>query len=81
MNYFFDDHSAFEIFSRAASRKYFDKIKCLLAVDNKEELAELLKDRYRHRSQFLGNQSFIVQRYNQINYPTLMGMEALATKP
>lgn len=34
--------AAFEIFARAASKKYFDKIKALIGVDQKQELEAAL---------------------------------------
>ncbi len=36
-------HSAFEIFARSVSRSYFDKIKCLLAIDKVSDLSEQLE--------------------------------------
>lgn len=35
-------HSPFEIFARAVSKKYFDKVKCLLAIQSPEDLEGLL---------------------------------------
>lgn len=35
-------HGAFEIFARAASKKYFNEVKCLLAIDSPEDLDELM---------------------------------------
>ena len=36
-------HSSFEIFARSVSKMYFDKVKCLLAIDKPEDLTELLE--------------------------------------
>jgi hypothetical protein len=35
-------HSPFEIFARAVSNKYFDKVKCLLAIDSPADLEGLM---------------------------------------
>jgi hypothetical protein len=37
-----DFHSPFEIFARAVSKKYFDKVKCLLAIDSPVDLERLM---------------------------------------
>lgn len=36
-------HSAFEIFARSISRSYFDKVKCLLAIDKVSDLNEQIE--------------------------------------
>jgi hypothetical protein len=36
-------HSAFEIFARSVSRTYFDRVKCLLAIDQVSDLSEQLE--------------------------------------
>jgi len=40
--YLGDFHSEFEIFARAVSKKYFDRVKCLLAIDSPADLEELM---------------------------------------
>ncbi|MEJ1407199.1 MAG: TIR domain-containing protein [Candidatus Sedimenticola sp. (ex Thyasira tokunagai)] len=73
--YLFRFHSAFEIFARAISRKYFDKLKCLLSIDKKEDLNELLEG-YRSSKRRLPRWEM-----NSINPTGLLGYEQLATKP
>lgn len=36
-------HSAFEIFARSSSKSYFDKVKCILGIDNPPDLSELME--------------------------------------
>lgn len=73
--YLFRFHSAFEIFARANSRKYFDKVKCLLAVDQKEDLNDLLE------SYSSGQRRLPIWDMNSVNPYGLLGFEQLATKP
>lgn len=73
--YLFRFHSAFEIFARAVSTKYFEKVKCLLAIDMKEDLVELLIS-YRDGTRRLPEWEF-----NSINPHGLLGFDELATKP
>lgn len=35
-------HSAFEVFARSSSRSYFDKVKCILAIDKPSDMNELM---------------------------------------
>ena len=37
------ENFVFEVFARAVSLQYFDKIKCLLGIENKQKLADLLE--------------------------------------
>lgn len=64
----------FEIFARSVSRKYFDKIKCLLAIDVPKDLEQLLKDFKEDKKR--------LPRWEceSIYVPTLLGYEKLATK-
>ncbi len=45
-------HRPFEIFARAQSLKYFNKIKCLLKIETKEELDNIIKefDEYKRKT-------------------------------
>ena len=73
--YLFRFHSAFEIFARAVSANYFEKVKCLLAIDKKEDLVDLLssyRDDRRRLPRWEGS---------SINPHGLLGFEQLATKP
>lgn len=73
--YLFRFHSAFEVFSRSVSEEYFEKMKCLLNIDNKEELVELLLS-YRG-----GNRRLPRWEGSSINPQVLMGFDRIATKP
>ncbi|AEX54423.1 hypothetical protein GRAQ_04753 [Rahnella aquatilis CIP 78.65 = ATCC 33071] len=35
-------HSAFEVFARSSSKSYFDKVKCILAIDKPSDMNELM---------------------------------------
>jgi len=72
--YLFSFHSAFEVFARSVSTKYFDKVKCLLAIDKKEDLVELLAS-YR-----AGKRRLPRWEFESINPYELLGFEKLATK-
>lgn len=73
--YLFRFHSAFEIFARSVSTAYFDKVKCLLSINNKEDLSELLES-YRK-----GERRVPRWEMNSVNPRGLLGYEELATKP
>lgn len=73
--YLFRFHSAFEIFARGISIKYFNKLKCLLAIEQKEDLNELLGG-YRN-----GQGRLPRWETNSVNPSGLLGFEQLATKP
>ena len=73
--YLFRFHSTFEIFARAISIKYFEKIKCLLSIDQKEELSELFE------AYQTGQRRLPRWESSSVNPPVLMGYEQLATKP
>ena len=68
-------HSPFEIFARATSRKYFDKIKCLLEIDSPDDLKELLLS-YKERKRELPRWQF-----ESFNPYTLLNYEQLAKRP
>lgn len=64
-------HSPFEIFARAVSRQYFDKIKCLLGINAPSDLDTLLssyKDGSRRlpRWEFEGFSPFALLGYEQL---------------
>ncbi|MCX5818857.1 MAG: TIR domain-containing protein [Deltaproteobacteria bacterium] len=72
--YIYGYHSAFEIFARSVSRSYFDKVKCLLAIDKVSDLSEQLEG-YKadpRRLPKLGIRSF--------SPSTLLGFEQLCKK-
>ena len=73
--YLFRFHSAFEVFARSVSTKYFEKVKCLLAIDKKEDLVDLLAS-YRD-----GRRRLPRWEFDSINPHGLLGYEELATKP
>lgn len=67
-------HSAFELFARASSKSYFDKMKCIIGIDKPADLNELMEiyktdhnrlPRWQHRS---------------VTPSVLMGVEQLATR-
>jgi len=68
-------HSAFEIFARSVSRSYFDRVKCLLAIDKVSDLSEQI-DGYKadpaRRLPRFGIHSF--------SPSTLLGFEQLCKK-
>jgi len=67
-------HSAFEIFARSVSKQYFDKVKCLLAIDSPEELRKLL-DAYKS-----GEQKLPRWQFESFSPAVLLGLDQLATK-
>lgn len=73
--YLFRFHSAFEIFARASSRKYFDRLKCILSIEQKEDFDELFES-YR-----TGKRQLPRWEVNSVNPSGLLGYEQLATKP
>ncbi|TFG47457.1 MAG: TIR domain-containing protein [Candidatus Brocadiia bacterium] len=65
----------FEVFARAVSKKYFDRIKCLLAIDVPTDLDDPLK-------RYAANQiSYGGYGWNVLVPAVLLGRERLATKP
>ena len=73
--YLFRFHSSFEIFSRAISKKYFDKIKCLLSITEKEDLLPLFQ------SYQSGQRPLPKWEWDSINPVSLLNFDKLATKP
>lgn len=73
--YLFRFHAAFEVFARSVSTAYFDKVKCLLSVNKKEDLVGLLQS-YRKNERRLPRWEM-----NSVNPYGLLGYEELATKP
>lgn len=67
--------AAFEIFARAKSRRYFDRIKPLLNVKDKEELGVILTNVRSDRDRIPRWQ------FESINPGRLMGFDALGTTP
>ena len=68
-------HSSFEIFARAISKNYFEKIKCLLSIDKKEDLHPLLES-YQKDQRRLPEYD-----WEPINPSALLNYTQLATKP
>ena len=68
-------NSAFEIFARAASKKYFEKAKCLLAINSPEDLDDLLK------SYAEGQKELPQWGFESFNPSTLLGYSQLAKLP
>lgn len=67
--------NSFEIFARAKSKKYFDKIKILIGIDSPKELSELL-DAYSQDRKRLPRWEF-----NSFSPSALLGYENLCTLP
>lgn len=67
-------HSAFEIFARSISKRYFDRVKCLLGIDKPEDLNELLES-YKSDRQKLPRWQF-----ESFSPSILLGFEQLAKK-
>lgn len=68
-------HSPFEIFARAVSKKYFDRVKCLLAINSPEDLKELLNSYIENRRKLPRWES------TSFNPSALLGYEQLAKRP
>ncbi|WP_426177790.1 SEFIR domain-containing protein [Pseudomonas sp. TWRC1-2] len=67
-------YTAFEIFARSMSQKYFDSIKALIGVANKEEVGKLLLN-------FKGPQSQLPRwQFDTFNPELLVGYEMLCTR-
>ena len=67
-------HGPFEIFARSISKKYFDRVKCLLSIEKPEDLAILL-DAYKN-----GKQELPRWQFDSFNPSILIGFEELAQK-
>lgn len=67
--------SAFEVFSRAKSQKYFNKIKSLLQVESKEEFTKFIQELQ------LDRQSIPSWEFTRVNPSALSGLANLATSP
>lgn len=65
----------FEVFARASSTKYFDRIKCLLAIDSLEQIEWLLNE-YEEGSKKLPRWQF-----ESFNPTLLLGFDKLASRP
>ena len=69
------DNRPLEIFARAQSRAYFELLKCILEVREKDELETLFKA-FNERRLFLPQWTFAT-----VNPATLLGWDRLATRP
>ena len=67
--------SSFEIFARAKSQRYFDRVKVLLDIDSPADLADILESYKQDRRR--------LPRWerNSFSPSTLLGYESLATLP
>ncbi len=65
----------FEIFARAESKRYFEKIKCLFEIDSPNDFKQLLEE-YKQRKRELPRWEF-----NSFVPAQLLNIEKLATKP
>lgn len=67
-------HSAFELFARASSKSYFEKMKCLLGIDKPADLNELMEA-------FKTDRNKLPRWQHQSFSPSvLLGYEQLATR-
>ncbi|MGK7908755.1 MAG: hypothetical protein AB4040_16225 [Synechococcus sp.] len=73
--YLGDYGSSFEIFARAKSKKYFDRVKILLGIDSPTDLTEILES-YQQDRRRLPHWDF-----NSFSPSALLGYESLATLP
>jgi len=65
----------FEIFARAESKRYFEKIKCLFDIDSPDDFKQLLEE-YKQ-----GKRELPRWEFNSFNPALLLNIEKLATKP
>lgn len=70
-----DDGAVFEIFARAQSRRYFDNMKCLFDISDKQEL-DLIFQAIRERKLTLPRWD-----WDTIDPAALLGYQNLATRP
>jgi len=67
-------HSAFEVFARSSSKSYFDKVKCILGINDPSDLSELM-EAYKTDRQRLPRWQF-----ESFSPSILIGYDQLATK-
>lgn len=67
-------HSAFEIFARASSKSYFEKMKCIIGIDKPADLNELMEAFKTDR------QRLPRWQYESFSPSVLLGYEQLATR-
>jgi len=65
----------FEIFARAESKRYFEKMKCLFDVQSPDDFKPLLEE-YKQ-----GKRKLPRWEFNSFNPALLLNIEKLATKP
>ena len=68
-------HGSFEMFARAISKAYFNRVKCLLVIDKPDDLLELLN------SYQTDHHALPRWQHESFNPRTLLGFENLAKKP
>ena len=66
----------FEIFARAQSTSYFNKMKCLLGIANKADLDTLIEELYQNSQQNLPR-----WQYQTIQLKHLLGYDNISTRP
>ena len=66
---------SFEIFARAESKRYFEKMKCLFDIQNSDDFKQLLEE-YKQ-----GKRQLPRWEFNSFNPVLLLNIEKLATKP
>lgn len=67
---------AFEIFARAESREYFNRIKCLFDIENKDEFLPVFQA-YKDKQLYVPTGDIL----NSVNPVVLLGYDQLATRP
>ena len=67
--------SSFEVFARAKSKRYFDRVKALLGIESPDDLSELLES-YKQNGRRLPKWEF-----NSFSPSALLGYESLGTLP
>ena len=65
----------FEIFARAESREYFNRIKCLFEIEEKEDFQQVFQA-YKEQKLFIPK-----WEWHSVNPATVLGYEQLATRP
>jgi hypothetical protein len=68
-------HGAFEIFARAKSKAYFDKVKCMLSIENPKDLEDLLE------AYSSGERKLPRWEFDSFHPVYLLGYENLGTLP
>lgn len=70
---YWNSSSAFEVFARASSRRYFERMKLALGISIKEDLAPILADMQQNPMRMPG-------QFGNLNVRSLISYDALATR-